>query len=411
MSQVNTKAVESVSESNNRSKIDKNLHYLNHEHDFARRIASAERFAGIPILKRIVYRIGARLMHFFGIESYFQAHAEYNARLVRCLNEMNARLDRDDRIADEDLRASFYSLEKDLFEKLTRYKNRESQGLNELVQNVGLLREEQSTMNSVVRGLERIVSLNNARGTDNTSTSPEYSPDAPLDYRYLLLENRYRGSEEAIRERVEIYREVFSGKGVKRHILEIGSGRGELQEVFREAGIKSYGVEVDPAMVALCESRGLDVRLCDVIEHMSNLSDQSLDGVIALQLVEHLSVKQLNVFLSLCRKKIIPGGKVVFETINTSSLVALCHNYFRDPTHTAPLHPDTMKEIVEQSGIEVKELRLLSPFPDGAKLKTVPIRPIYPPNFTEALTIINDNVEQLNTLLYDYQDYCLIAEV
>jgi O-antigen chain-terminating methyltransferase len=85
------------------------------------------------------------------------------------------------------------------------------------------------------------------------------SEAAPIDYSYLLLENRFRGSEVEIRRRLSIYPPLFAGSS--KPVLEIGPGRGELQQLFKEQHVPSYGVDMDPAMVEACKTKGFDVRL------------------------------------------------------------------------------------------------------------------------------------------------------
>jgi len=383
------------------------LSYLNAEHAYPNQYFKTA--SNLPAHKKLLISFFRKIFRGLGLEDVFQAQSNYNAHLVRHLNSISEKINKDEATIEDDLRSSFYALEKSLNSKIAENlkDNEELQKDNNRYYHE--LKAQTDTLNSVVRGLERIVSL---KGRVSQETAEVHENEQPeLDHRYVLLENRYRGSEEVIKQRVSIYDSVFDGLGEARPILEVGCGRGELQEVFKESGKKSYGVEMDAAMVALCESKGFEVVLADAMAHMSTLEDRSLDGVIALQVVEHLTSEQLSNFLSLCRTKVAKGGKIVFETINTQSMLALCHNYFRDPTHTAPLHPDTMKEIVEQAGLEVKELRFLSPYPEGAQFRELEINSVYPPHVSNAFEVLNQNVSQLNSLIFGHQDYCLIAQV
>lgn len=252
-------------------------------------------------------------------------------------------------------------------------------------------------LDSVTKGLEKIV--------NQISTKHQSSAEPTPDYSYLMLENRYRGPEEEITERLEIYPAYFNNSD--KAVLEIGSGRGELQTLFKNAGIKSYGVELDGAMVEHSREKNLEIIEEDGLKHLVSLQDKSLGGLIAVQVIEHLSKKQLEDLFSLCAKKV--EGKVIFETINTTSLSALCHNYFRDPTHVLPIHPETIAYMMELAGLEVEAINKLSPFPKEASLQEIQIEGFYTPRWQASLETLNHNIRQLNNLLYAPQDYFVVA--
>ncbi|MCB0339472.1 MAG: hypothetical protein KDD53_07705, partial [Bdellovibrionales bacterium] len=127
--------------------------------------------------------------------------------------------------------------------------------------------------------------------------------------------------------------------------------------------------------------------------------------------IEHLTRDQLSKLMKLAREKVVKGGKIVFETINSESIVALTQHYFRDPTHVWPLHPETTRFLMELSGIKVNEVRKISPFPPEASFKPVPVEEYMTPRWAYAVKTLNENFEKLNRLLFDCQDYCIIGEV
>jgi O-antigen chain-terminating methyltransferase len=43
------------------------------------------------------------------------------------------------------------------------------------------------------------------------------------------------------------------------NVVDIGCGRGELLELFRDHGVAARGIDTNQAMVDECQSRGLDV--------------------------------------------------------------------------------------------------------------------------------------------------------
>jgi SAM-dependent methyltransferase len=337
------------------------------------------------------------------LSKYIESERGFVEHLVRHLNDTGRYIDaRDEKIArdlelliqriDDEKTSSVFALQRQLVDLSTSFEQRLGH------------------VDAMVRGLEGIV--NNLRTITNpnpplAATAPASSNATP-DISYLLLENRYRGSEAEIERRLGVYPELF--KGAQGPVLEIGSGRGELQRLFASAGIESYGVDLDQAMVNVANEHGCKTLYGDGIAHLRSLADGSLGGIVAIQVVEHLTRDQLNELCSLAKRKVRRGGVIAFETINPQSLVALSSNYFRDPTHVWPMHPDTLGYMATLAGLAVKEVKMLSPVAMNHLLKEIPVDSSHKPAVADAIHRINENITQLNRLLYGYQDYCLVLE-
>lgn len=350
------------------------------------------------------------------LKTYFDGERQFKAHLIRFLN---------DSIQYNESRHStiFWELVKKIdhdvgktAERLDRFQDEALATIHAAERRVEAgLRDNTNrleSLDSTVKGMEGIVGrvgrhLEVSQRDSTQAVSQEQINQIP-DYSYLLLENRFRGSEEEISRRVAPYVEIF--QGAKAPVVEIGPGRGELLKLLGKAGIDAYGVDVDAAMVERAGEDGLNVQLGDGISHLRSLKDSSIGGVIAIQVVEHLKNQQLQELLQLVQKKVVTGGKIIFETINPKSLVALSSNYFRDPTHIFPLHPDTLSYACTLAGLKVKEVRMMSPMPDAVKLQRLAVGDFLSNEVSTVVTSLNRSIEQLNELLYGYQDFCIIAE-
>jgi len=414
------------------------LRYLNRNHAFALQQYSLNITSHRPFIGRLIVKIKRKFLSLLWdhlLKEYFHAEKEYNANLVRFLNDVskyvdardatnfwdlirkidydvNKALERIERINDEQM-ASMRSSERRVYDTLNEALQELNRYITELVAAKAEHGSRIQTLESVTSGLERIISGVESR--KNVSSSymqagvDTASRGTAVDHSYIMLENRYRGSEAEIKERLEIYPPIF--KDATQLVLEIGSGRGELQELFKESRVPSYGIELDQAMVNRACEKSLDVRVGDALKHLGEISDRSLGGVVAVQVVEHLSRDALRGLLTLCKRKVAKGGKIVFETINSESMVALAQHYFRDPTHVWPLHPETMRFLMELAGLKVLEIRKLSPFGKENILAGIPVEDFMSPRWIELTKKLNRNFERLNALLYGHQDYCIIAEV
>ena len=346
----------------------------------------------IPLFKRVSRKVLRKLF----LADYFNAERSFSEHLVRHLNEIGRYIDARDN---------------DVMRKIDRIDDEKSAAILALQQDMqSLMKDRIGTLDSMIRGLEGIVN-NFPRYTDPNPprVSENHDPVAIPDPSYLLLENRYRGGEGEIARRLAIYPEIF--KSAQGTVLEIGSGRGELQRLFREAGVTSYGVDLDTVMVNVANAAGCDTKFGDGISHLRSLADGSLGGLIAIQVVEHLTRAQLQELCELAKKKLKPGSRIVFETINPQSLLALSSNYFRDPTHVWPMHPDTLGYTATLAGLKIVETKYLSPVAPNHMLKEIPVDPNHPPTVVDTVHRINQNIEQLNRLLYGFQDYALVLEV
>ena len=76
-----------------------------------------------------------------------------------------------------------------------------------------------------------------------------------------------------------------------------------------------------------------------------------------------------------------------------------------------PQHPDTLKYIVSLAGLDVQEVRYLSPFPDEAKLIEIKDTGMLNVGSKQIINEMNHNFRQLNNLLYAEQDFCIVARV
>jgi 2-polyprenyl-3-methyl-5-hydroxy-6-metoxy-1,4-benzoquinol methylase len=156
----------------------------------------------------------------------------------------------------------------------------------------------------------------------------------------------------------EIYTRYVPWFKGRQRVADLGSGRGMFLEVLRNHGIPAYGVDTDPMHVHSCNSRGLECRVGEALEHLAAIPPGSIDGIFMGHVIEHLPHAAKFQLVRLAFEKLAPGGVLAMETPNTRSAFVMSHVYYKDPTHQAPLHPDAYRFIFEDTGFQV----LLSEF-------------------------------------------------
>jgi SAM-dependent methyltransferase len=260
---------------------------------------------------------------------------------------------------------------------------------------------------TVKRELERLADGVSAGATAATLPPAAGDAFARLDaYKYVGFEDRFRGSREAIRSRLESYLPFFDGAG---SVLDIGCGRGEFLELLSARGVSASGIDVNPEMVDTCRARGLDVVEADGVTYLSRTGDGSLGGLFGAQVVEHLEPAYLLRLLELSFHKLAPGGVLVLETLNPACWVAFFESYIRDITHVRPLHPETLKFLVMASGFPSADIVFRSPVPQQDRLQRLAVPATADAVLLDVVEAFNANVDKLNARIYTHLDYAVIG--
>ncbi|AKB19735.1 MULTISPECIES: bifunctional 2-polyprenyl-6-hydroxyphenol methylase/3-demethylubiquinol 3-O-methyltransferase UbiG [unclassified Methanosarcina] len=232
------------------------------------------------------------------------------------------------------------------------------------------------------------------------------SDSSDLDINYFRFEEQFRGSREDIKQRQSNFINYFIGCS---NVLDIGCGRGEFLELSKEHGIGAKGVDIDDSMVDYCFSKGFNVVKDEAILYLEKLDDKSLDGIFIDQVVEHLEPDYLIKLLKLCFQKLKYGYYIFVETVNPLSLVSFA-NFYIDMTHKKPIHPYTLKFLLEATGFRDLETKFFSPVPDYARLKRISSPDNVSPAVSSIVEVHNQNVDMLNNILYGAQDYAVIGK-
>jgi SAM-dependent methyltransferase len=225
---------------------------------------------------------------------------------------------------------------------------------------------------------------------------------------YVGFEDRYRGASADIRRRVEEYLPLLDGAA---DVVDVGCGRGELLTALQARGTKARGVDTNAAMVEVCRAQGLDVDQGDAVSYLERHQDGSIGAIAAIQVVEHFDPAYLVRFLETAYHKMKSGAPIILETINAACWMAFFETYIRDLTHQRPLHPDTLRYLVEASGFTAVDVRFRQPVTAGDRLQAVSTDEGGPANpFIEAVAgAVNDHAAKLNARLFSSMDYAVIA--
>ncbi len=193
---------------------------------------------------------------------------------------------------------------------------------------------------------------------------------------YRAFEDKFRGSHDEIRARLEIYNPFL--EAIRPHsraglCLDLGCGRGEWLELLRDKGFTAHGVDLDERMLAASRERNLDVRRMDAIEAVSSAQNDTLAIVSGFHIAEHLPFAKLQVLVSEALRALLPGGLLILETPNPENLKVSSHTFHLDPTHQKPLPPALLQFMTEYYGFARSKIVRLQeqPFISQSPLTTV----------------------------------------
>jgi SAM-dependent methyltransferase len=342
----------------------------------------------------------------------------FQAHLIQYLQQVTLYIDTKDRLAAGSLMAVYdaaiNTLTDDLMRRAESMAAREAR-FDGRVSAVNAtqddLRARLATMQQATLTLKREVERMLAGGSSSHVAPPDAGStgSAPVvdSYKYVGFEDRFRGSQDDIRTRLEPYVAMFRSAS---DVLDVGCGRGEFLDLLRADGISARGLDLNHEMVEVCRERGLDVSEGDLVGYLDSLSDGSLGGLIAIQVVEHLEPAYLMRALDLAYHRLRPGSCIVLETINPACWFAFFASYIRDLTHVRPIHPETLQYLLTASGFERATIEWRSPYPVAEKLQPVaPAADSESPAVKDLRDTINANVERLNGLLFTHMDYAAVG--
>ena len=213
-----------------------------------------------------------------------------------------------------------------------------------------------------------------------------------LDALYVAFADRFRGTQEDIKGRVQVYLPFLRDSGLaKEEVFDVGCGRGEWLELLREQGFQAWGVDSNVQMVERCRERGLDAVAGDAIALLRDLPDASLGAVTAFHVVEHLPLETLLELLRETLRVLKPGGLAIFETPNPENIQVGSCTFYHDPTHRNPLPWRLMHFLAEANGF--------------CRLQVLKLHPCVPD-----LGLGNrEPTEAFHDWLYGPQDYAVIG--
>lgn len=180
------------------------------------------------------------------------------------------------------------------------------------------------------------------------------------DALYLAIEHVLRGSIEQIKERQRFYIPHLPLPHNGLPVLDVGCGHGEFLSLLHEQNIPAVGIEINTIVLEDLRQKGFDVYLADAVKYLESLADNSLGGLTAFQVIEHMPKDYLRHFLKLAWRKLAVGSFVLLETVNPYCLNTY-RTYYHDDTHENPVPSDLLSVLMAFYGFKNLQIFYQSP--------------------------------------------------
>jgi 2-polyprenyl-3-methyl-5-hydroxy-6-metoxy-1,4-benzoquinol methylase len=101
-------------------------------------------------------------------------------------------------------------------------------------------------------------------------------------------------------------------------ILEIGCGHGAFLYFMHQAGYRNAsGIDGSPEQVREAHRLGIsDVRHANLTEHLKTLADDTLDVLVAIDVIEHFTKEELSRLVDEFYRVLKPGGRLISHQPN-----------------------------------------------------------------------------------------------
>lgn len=202
--------------------------------------------------------------------------------------------------------------------------------------------------------------------TENTAPHPNRQTDPTpqaLDALYLALEDKFRGSQQAVHQRLKVHLQHLDNLNQQPslRIADIGCGRGEWVAQCQAAGHQAIGVDMNASMVQSLQDQGLTGVLADGIQWLQAQPAASLDVVTGFHIAEHLEFETLIALMDAAWHALTDQGYLILETPNPENLVVGAYSFYLDPTHKNPIPPLTLEFLLQARGFTKTRILRLNP--------------------------------------------------
>ncbi|MGE0171715.1 MAG: class I SAM-dependent methyltransferase [Oligoflexales bacterium] len=151
------------------------------------------------------------------------------------------------------------------------------------------------------------------------------------------------------------------------YFLDIGCGRGEMLDLAASVGYQTLGVDSSGSMLG--ERGRHHIYQADALDYLLRQDGDSLRAISCLHVVEHNEPLYVFKLIGEAGRVLSKGGGLLLETPSLFSLWASARQFFLDPTHRNPYHPDLLRLMLEEAGFTKIQVLEFAPVQSQEKPK------------------------------------------
>lgn len=221
---------------------------------------------------------------------------------------------------------------------------------------------------------------------------------------YQRFEDRFRGSQKDIEERfAQRYsrhlKEIKDQHGAIK-ALDLGCGRGEFLNILKSFGSTGTGVDSNREAIKRCHQMGHKVVESDILRYMKKTPSSSLNLITAFHVIEHCDPPYFFKIFTEAHRILENDGALLIETPSLYSLWASARQFYLDPTHIRPVHPQYMEFMAADCGF--------------SEVSTLEFEEVADPRRAHILRALPEaedaNLQNLDRWLYGSMDIALWAK-
>lgn len=133
-------------------------------------------------------------------------------------------------------------------------------------------------------------------------------------------------------------------------ILDVGCGLGHFLYFLEKEGYRNYiGIDISEENFKLLESRGFNVRLCDMLDFFRE-NKESFDLIVMNDVIEHLSKEEVMQALEGIKKNLVNGRTLIIKSSNAANPIMGLSSRYMDFTRDIIFTEESLSQVLTVSG-------------------------------------------------------------